>query len=44
MPQPVLDLGLLTAASKDAAVGRGEESKFDDVMALQEEPIKVRWR
>ncbi|GMF30302.1 unnamed protein product [Phytophthora fragariaefolia] len=35
MPQPVLDLGLL---SKDAA---GEESKFDDVMALQEEPVQV---
>ncbi|KAE9002767.1 hypothetical protein PR003_g18067 [Phytophthora rubi] len=41
MPQPVLDLGLLSAASKEATVERGEESKFDDVMALQEEPIKI---
>jgi hypothetical protein len=34
-------LGLLGAASKDAGAARGEESKFDHVMALQEEPIQV---
>ncbi|KAJ8550543.1 hypothetical protein ON010_g10526 [Phytophthora cinnamomi] len=42
MAQPVLDLGLLGAASKGAVGTRGEESKFDDVMALQEEPIKFK--
>lgn len=41
MPQPALNLGLLGAASKDVAAKRGEESKFDHVMALQEEPIQV---
>jgi hypothetical protein len=41
MPQPALNLGLLGAASKDAGAARGEESKFDHVMALQEEPIQV---
>ncbi|KAH7470943.1 hypothetical protein KRP22_003183 [Phytophthora ramorum] len=41
MPQPVLNLGLLGAASKDTAAKRGEESKLDHVMALQEEPIQI---
>ncbi|OWY94151.1 hypothetical protein PHMEG_00036202 [Phytophthora megakarya] len=41
MPQPVLNLGSLAAASKDDAGKRGEESKFDHAMALQEEPIQI---
>ncbi|OWZ01951.1 hypothetical protein PHMEG_00026578 [Phytophthora megakarya] len=41
MPQPDLNLGSLAAASKDDAGKRGEESKFDHAMALQEEPIQV---
>ncbi|POM81647.1 hypothetical protein PHPALM_354 [Phytophthora palmivora] len=40
MPQPVLNLSL-SAASKDVATKRGEESKFDHVMALQEESIHI---
>ncbi|KAL3661922.1 hypothetical protein V7S43_013215 [Phytophthora oleae] len=38
---PQLDLGLLTAASKDVEGRKGEESKFDHVMALQEESIHI---
>ncbi|RLN46725.1 hypothetical protein BBJ29_006748 [Phytophthora kernoviae] len=42
MPQPVLNLGLLSAASKDATARRGEESKLDHAVALQEEPIQFK--
>ncbi|KAG7390241.1 hypothetical protein PHYPSEUDO_008379 [Phytophthora pseudosyringae] len=41
MPRPVLELGLLSAARKDVDGKRGEESKFDHVVALQEEPIQI---
>ncbi|POM77117.1 hypothetical protein PHPALM_5548 [Phytophthora palmivora] len=40
MPQPVLNLRL-SADTKDVATNRGEESKFDHVMALQEESIHI---
>ncbi|ETK84812.1 hypothetical protein F441_10437 [Phytophthora nicotianae CJ01A1] len=40
MPQPVLNLEL-SAASKDGVAKRGEETKFDHVMALQEEPVQI---
>eukprot|EP00644_Phytophthora_capsici_P013041 jgi/Phyca11/540786/estExt2_Genewise1Plus.C_PHYCAscaffold_50587 len=38
---PQLDLGLLSAGSKDVKDRKGEECKFDHVMALQEEPIHI---
>ncbi|KUF98909.1 Cytochrome c oxidase assembly protein [Phytophthora nicotianae] len=41
MPQPVLNLEL-SAASKDGVAKRGEETKFDHVMALQEEPVQFK--
>ncbi|KAF4042016.1 hypothetical protein GN244_ATG05740 [Phytophthora infestans] len=40
MPQPVLNLEL-SAASKDGVAKRGEETKFDHVMALQEESVQI---
>ncbi|KAG7394879.1 hypothetical protein PHYBOEH_004503 [Phytophthora boehmeriae] len=42
MPQPVLNLGLLSAAGKDEPSRRGGESKFDHAVALQEESIQFK--
>lgn len=41
MKQPVLNLGLPSADSKNAITRRGDETKFDRIIAVQEEPVQI---